>query len=181
MSQTKRRLLWWLIACGVITTLWWVNRQTFTGSEVCMRCGVTRAFSEWSPPFTNAPFRFSSRSKENAFSKYVTSAHLVPPHEHDWSLIQGAGDGFACVLGHGRHAWMALIRDETPQLLEAMHQSGFDRERGELLNAILSKDRASTAMTLITVAGSPSTPREFKEWFDDFKDEWNGIRPSSAK
>lgn len=139
-----RQLITAALALALVTLDWYLF-ASFHSSSVCTRCGMIRRTSEWQIPFTRITWLKTFWTRSTPVNAALTGMHLVPPHEHHWSFIYGAGNGISCAVGDGTHIAANVESSEVASLLLAADQYGAPPLRDHLIE-ILFDPRASAAL-----------------------------------
>ena len=156
-----------LIALAVLAGLSW--KHSITTLNCCSQCGV----------MTTARYLFAfkvhSRLQPSALSDSATVAALVPPHEHDWHLVHGAGGLTSCLIGDG-HTFAQVAGDEQfVAKLDQIHLKLGAVESRRVLEFALNPETSRWAHSAFTdsLEDFPLGASSYRFWYDN---AWAGLR-----
>jgi len=162
------------LAFGVLTAT--LPFSTFRSASVCRRCGCRSYAIDFQLPFIPITYWRHRKTEQTLFSGMATELALCQPHSHDWTLIQGGGNGVLCALGNGGN----LNRDvRSKEVVAFITNTNRYRDKSEAQKwfeiALDYKDSKALGDWLqfnsFPESGFDSSP-EYDKWREDKDKEW---------
>jgi hypothetical protein len=114
-----------------------VMSGVFASSSICHHCGASQSARRWFIPGTTTCYLHTTSVRATPVSNVLETTGVVAPHEHDWQMAHGSGNGIFCAIGQGRHLSGAVNSENVAAIISAANRFGDTVFRDKIVKALL--------------------------------------------